>query len=756
MSHGVDLALEASVIEAAKQLARVDEGGVNGVVAVVGANSYVAGHVIRLFQRGGWTIRGAVMLTQSDRIAAASEDDRGRRYDDIAPNDAPPGTLERKWTHALKTAFPGVRFFNPIDTSQGDNFSEIFADCRYVVYADDALEDGFRRSPTRMLSTVLKGMTNALRAAIQARVNRFVLISSAVTIPRAALISVGGNPLDPSEWAHDPRSVPERQSWRLYTKHKPEKKTVASTTLLSVNAAFTVGPPISDRCARSVGCDFIRGCIDGSLMQRGIDVRANPGKLNDSVGVADVRDVAAAAFACITNPDACGRYLVSSRESYTRRELAGMLAECVDFEGFPVPVDGGDIAKAIAAASAIAAAGDRGAGRGATKKKNNRSTGGGGAGSLSSSSSALVVKAETTKVDDRPLYDCARTLELLGGAYTFRDPRKSMVDGANFLINKKLALKAREVVGPSGLRTITVLLPPLFEAPTHVHVESGWYVPAMRESPPHLCVNGRFAFIQDLVGRLPIASRTLIYGGIAAEATQAMRNLAVVVRAAGFPQRRWFIQELEVVIRTTRRVDHRHGPSHNDSFDPGGADDEKAVRAAIRAVCERIVAVPPGSEAVINPTPPMRFSRLGFLPYGVALSINAVVQRWTKARPKKDLEAGDIAALEAGAAGRGVGEKVDEEEGKEEDEEEELETGGDGPGDGAGAPLQLGDASSPVTEETRRKNGEGDDDAAAGGGGAGATKEGGGRAAAAAPAAKEGEGKEADVDDGRGTQAKEF
>ena len=239
----------------------------------------------------------------------------------------------------------------------------------------------------------------------------------------------------------------------------------------------------------------------------------------------------------------------------------------------------------------------------------------------------------------------------MGAGYKFRTPRKSIVDGANFLINKKLALKTKETVGPTGMRMVTVVLPPLFEAPTHVHDETGWYQPAMAESAPHMQVNGRFAFISDLVGRLPIASRTLMVGGVAAEATQAMRNLAVVVRAAGFPQRRWFIQELEVCLRTTRRTDHRHGPSHNDSFDPGGADDEVKVRAAIEAVCNRIVVIPPGSEGVLKPMPPTRIARHRFLPYGVAVSINAVVQRWTKAKPKKDLDAGALAALEAGVAG---------------------------------------------------------------------------------------------------------
>ena len=676
---GVDLALEASVIEASKQLARVDEGGVHGMIAVIGANKFVAGHVMRLFQRGGWSIRGALLLQRSDGVRKTG-DDRGRRYDARVNPDDGPGAIERRWTVELRKRFKDVRWFDPIDPSDGDNFTKIFMDCRFCVYCDDSVEDGFRRTPSRMLASLLKGMTNALRAAIKARVQRFVLISSACTLPRSDMISSGAEPLEPSEWAKDPRTVPERQSWRLYLKHKPEKKTVVATELISVNPSFIIGPPIDSNCSRSEGCDFTRGCIDGSFMQRGLKIRAAKDKLNECVGVADVRDVALVAFNCIENAEACGRYLVSSEKSYTRKELAEMLGECVDFEGFPIPIDTGAIAQAIKAASRISgdnrAVSPSGSPR-PTSRESPRKAQGVTTGALSTcqphfpSSSAASRRSKhqahcVTALAPhpicsvlppavahlaRPRYDCTRTLELLGVGYKFRTPRKSIVDGANFLINKKLALKTKETVGPSGMRMVTVVLPPLFEAPTHVHDETGWYQPAMAESAPHMQVNGRFAFISDLVGRLPIASRTLMVGGVAAEATQAMRNLAVVVRAAGFPQRRWFIQELEVCLRTTRRTDHRHGPSHNDSFDPGGADDEVKVRVAIEAVCKRIVAIPPGSEGVLTPMPPMRVARHRFLPYGVAISINAVVQRWTKAKPKKDLDAGAIAALEAGGPG---------------------------------------------------------------------------------------------------------
>ena len=349
---GVDLALEASVIEASKQLARVDEGGVHGVIAIIGANKFVAGHVMRLFQRGGWSIRGALLMQRGDRVRKTG-DDRGRRYDERMHPDDGPGAVERRWTVELRKQFKGVRWFDPIDPSNGDNFTKIFMDCRFCVYCDDSVEDGFRRTPSRMLASILTGMTNALRAAIKGRVQRFVLISSACTLPRSDVILSGAEPLEPSEWAKDPRTVPERQSWRLYLKHKPEKKTVVATELVSVNPSFTIGPPIDSNCSRSEGCDFTRGCIDGSFMQRGLQIRAAQDKLNECVGVADVRDVALVAFKCIENADACGRYLVSSEESYTRKELAEMLGECVDFEGFPIPIDSGAIAQAIRAASRI-------------------------------------------------------------------------------------------------------------------------------------------------------------------------------------------------------------------------------------------------------------------------------------------------------------------------------------------------------------------------------------------------------------------
>jgi nucleoside-diphosphate-sugar epimerase len=249
-----------------------------GRVLVTGAAGYVATHVIADLREHGYSVRGTARRPVDDMVA--------------------------------------------VDLLQDEGWAEAVDGCDYVVHVASPFPGLKPKSDDELVRPAVDGTLRVLRAAASAGVKRVVLTSS--------IAAVGWGHASERVWTEEDWSVPERSP--AYPKSKTLAERAAwdfagesGLELVSVNPGLVLGPMLTPHAGTSV------------QVVRRLLVRDAPGSPNMGFAPVDVRDVATAHRLALETPEAAGNRYIVAGEHVWMREVAAILADEFNPQGYRVP-----------------------------------------------------------------------------------------------------------------------------------------------------------------------------------------------------------------------------------------------------------------------------------------------------------------------------------------------------------------------------------------------------------------------------------
>ncbi len=252
-------------------------------VVVTGASGYIGSWIVRTLLEAGYTVRGTVRNPQKAK------------------------GLEH--LHTLSEDHPGRLSLFKADLLEPGSFDEAMDGCELVIHtASPFLLTGFTDAEEALVRPALEGTRNVLDSVNRTEsVKRVVLTSSVVAIygDNCESLGVPGRVFTDEHWnttstvEHQPysysKTVAEREAWRYQQEQD-------RWDMVTIHPGLVFGPSLtsaSDSASLSTMMQF----VDGKMLAGAPDM---------SVGVADVRDVAAAHMLAGFTPEAHGRYIVNA------------------------------------------------------------------------------------------------------------------------------------------------------------------------------------------------------------------------------------------------------------------------------------------------------------------------------------------------------------------------------------------------------------------------------------------------------------
>eukprot|EP01125_Pyxidicula_operculata_P017633 TRINITY_DN61_c3_g1_i1.p1 TRINITY_DN61_c3_g1~~TRINITY_DN61_c3_g1_i1.p1 ORF type:complete len:338 (-),score=86.55 TRINITY_DN61_c3_g1_i1:102-1115(-) len=261
------------------------------VVCVTGASGYIATEVIRQLIKDGFTIRGTV-----------------RNLND-----------QQKVSH-LKELFPSLKLYES-DLLKDGSFDEAVKGCDVVLHTASPFQLKVE-DPTRdLIEPAVNGTKNVLSAVAKSKDTvKLVVVTSSVASITTELEPPADKIYDENDWnttstlQTNPYRLSKTLAERYVWEWADQNKDVRVCTILP---SLVIGPPMSKR-TDSTSIKIVKEMLDGTAKKNG-------GVPAVALSWIDVRDVAYAHIACISNENANGRYLVSSVEGVARIEFAKIL-----------------------------------------------------------------------------------------------------------------------------------------------------------------------------------------------------------------------------------------------------------------------------------------------------------------------------------------------------------------------------------------------------------------------------------------------
>jgi dihydroflavonol-4-reductase len=266
-------------------------------VLVTGAGGYIASFLVRDLLAAGYAVRGTVRNPHS--------------AESVAHLLSLPGAAERLELVAADLLTPGA-FDAP---AQG---------CHAIFHTASPYKINVADPRKDLVEPALLGTRNVLGAAAASpSVRRVVLTSSMAAItdePDESHVLTEADWNTKSALDRNPyyysKTVAEREAWKLAGEQQ-------SYQLVTINPFLVIGPCMTKALnpSNQVFADILTGVY--------------PGIMNIVWGFVDVRDVAAAHVAALTNGDASGRYLCAG-DRCSMRETVDILRQS-GFDGYKLP-----------------------------------------------------------------------------------------------------------------------------------------------------------------------------------------------------------------------------------------------------------------------------------------------------------------------------------------------------------------------------------------------------------------------------------
>lgn len=255
-------------------------------VLLTGISGFLGGHVALQLLNAGYGVRGSVRnLAKADKVRAT-----------LAKAGADTTQLE----------------FVALDLLDDAGWSDAIKDCRYLQHTASPFVLQTPKHPDELIRPAVDGTGRALRAALDADVERIVLTSSIAAIQYGhanydrALTEADWTNLDNPAVPAYPRSktLAEREAWAIMD------AAGRHDDLAVINPGAILGPLLDDDPGTS--SMVIRRLLDGKL----------PAVPKLALGLVDVRDIAALHVAAMTDPAAGGQRCIGTIETLSMREIA--------------------------------------------------------------------------------------------------------------------------------------------------------------------------------------------------------------------------------------------------------------------------------------------------------------------------------------------------------------------------------------------------------------------------------------------------
>ncbi len=247
-------------------------------VLVTGGSGFIGGWCIAKLLGAGYTVRTTVRdLKREAEVRGA--------IGSVEPSALDPQRLS----------------FHVASLDSDTGWAEATAGCRYVLHVASPVPAVQPKDPDDLIRPARDGALRALKAAVEAGVERVVMTSSVAAIGESGREGVK----DENDWTDLslPDVTPYSQSKTIAERAARDWMTAngGSTTLATVNPVVVLGPVMSGDFSASV--QVVSRMLDGKL----------PGVPNLGFNLVDVRDVADLHVLAMTAPQAAGgRYIAAS------------------------------------------------------------------------------------------------------------------------------------------------------------------------------------------------------------------------------------------------------------------------------------------------------------------------------------------------------------------------------------------------------------------------------------------------------------
>jgi len=225
---------------------------------------------------------------------------------------------------SLKALFPSLELYEAELTKDG-SFDDVMKGATYVFHTASPFPMGEVTDPVKeLVEPAVHGTKTVLESATKSGTVKRVIVTSSV----AAIAGKRppGHVYTEEDWNLDStatfepyrysKRMAEETAWNYMKEHK-------GFDVVVINPSFILGPPLNKRDdATSIKKvkQFFDGKSDGSCF-----------------GCVDVRDVAEAHVRAVENPNASGRYMLSSESAIPNIQLAKYLAESGKFSQYNIP-----------------------------------------------------------------------------------------------------------------------------------------------------------------------------------------------------------------------------------------------------------------------------------------------------------------------------------------------------------------------------------------------------------------------------------
>jgi len=269
-------------------------------VAVTGASGYLATEIVSQLLSKGYTVHGTVRSLQG-----------------------PTATL-------LQTLFPTLKLFQADLLLEG-SFDAALSGVDFVVHTASPFPSKIDNPQVQVVDPALNGTKNVLSSVEKfPSIKRVVITGSCASVVEHYPTDGGTKVWTEEDWnttsslTEGPyrlsKVLAEKYTWEWAEKHP-------HVHVVTILPTFIIGPPLSTR-AEATSIKVVKELLDGTTKAAG-------GMPATAYGAVDIRDCARAHIAGIENPNAKGRYILSSEKGISRLEYVNILKK--EFADWPLP-----------------------------------------------------------------------------------------------------------------------------------------------------------------------------------------------------------------------------------------------------------------------------------------------------------------------------------------------------------------------------------------------------------------------------------
>jgi nucleoside-diphosphate-sugar epimerase len=259
-------------------------------VLLTGISGFLGGHIALALLKAGYTVRGSVRNPgRADKVRA---------------------------TLAKAGADISRLHFVTLDLTSDDGWSEAMEGCRYLQHTASPFLLEMPADKMEMIGPAVEGTTRALKAALAAKVERVVLTSSMAAIAYGHDAS-RTSPFTEADWTDlegrgvnayiESKTRAERRAWEIM------EAAGRKADLATINPSGILGPLLDEDPGTSAG--LVARMLNGSI----------PAAPRMPFIIIDVRDVAEAHVAAMTDPKAGGRRFPMGERTLFLIEVADIL-----------------------------------------------------------------------------------------------------------------------------------------------------------------------------------------------------------------------------------------------------------------------------------------------------------------------------------------------------------------------------------------------------------------------------------------------